>query len=149
MTLNFAKHEEEFYGVFKLVNGEEILGKAMCTIDKGSTETLIFLQDPVCTTAVNRDLGEGKIARGIGFTRWMQLSDEEFFIVREKDIVAMASMSKDVIFMYENYINGDDPAKAQQRNQVSPDSTVGYLGKIDDARALFEKIFKTKGPDNP
>ena len=26
---NYAKHEEEFYGVFKLVNGEEILGKAM------------------------------------------------------------------------------------------------------------------------
>ena len=149
MTLNFAKHEEEFYGVFKLVNGEEILGKAMCTIDKGSTETLIFLQDPVCTTAVNRDLGEGKIARGIGFTRWMQLSDEDFFIIREKDIIAIASMSKDVIYLYESYINEQDPGRAKERNEVSPDTTVGYLGKIDDARRRFEQLFKKKGPSNP
>ena len=152
MTLNFAKHEEEFYGVFKLVNGEEVLGKAMCTIsDKNipESETLIFLQDPVCTHTINKELTDGKLARGIGFSRGMQLSDEYFFIIREKDIIAIASMSKEVTYLYESYINSEDPGKAKERNEVSPDTTVGYLGKIDDARALFEKLFKNKGTFNP
>lgn len=151
MTINFAKHDEEFYGVFKLVNGDEVLGKAMCQNE--NNETLIYIQDPVCTTAVTRDMGDGKIGRGIGFTRWMQLSDEDFFIIREKDVVAVASMSKEVCYLYETYINGDDPAKAKERNEVSPDSTLGYLGKTADARALFEKLFKNKdtkeGPNIP
>ena len=31
--LNFIKHEEEFFGIFKLVNGEEVLAKAVLTKD--------------------------------------------------------------------------------------------------------------------
>ena len=27
--INYAKHDEEFYGIFKLVSGEEVLGKAV------------------------------------------------------------------------------------------------------------------------
>ena len=40
--ISYAKHEEEFYGVFKLVSGEEVLGKAVLTEDSG--ETLCFIQ---------------------------------------------------------------------------------------------------------
>ena len=149
MTLNFAKHEEEFYGVFKLVNGEQVLGKAMCTLGDRGSETLIFLQDPVCTHMIDKELNDGKLARGIGVSRWMQLSDEDFFIIREKDIIAIASMSKEVIYLYEAYINEQDPGKAKERNEVSPATPVGYLGKIDDARRRFEQLFKKKGPSNP
>ena len=30
--ISYAKHEEEFYGVLKLINGEEVLGKAEHTL---------------------------------------------------------------------------------------------------------------------
>ena len=43
--INYAKHDEEFHGIFKLVSGEEILAKAVLTEDKG--ESLIFISDPV------------------------------------------------------------------------------------------------------
>ena len=39
--ISYAKQEEEFYGVLKLVNGEEILGKAVLTDDSG--ESLCFI----------------------------------------------------------------------------------------------------------
>ena len=70
--INYAKHEEEFHGIFKLINQEEILAKAVLTEDNG--ETLAFLQDPVMIQIINKDLGEGKMMRGMGFHKWMQLS---------------------------------------------------------------------------
>ena len=38
--INYAKHDEEFHGIFKLVSGEEILAKAVLTEDHG--ESLVF-----------------------------------------------------------------------------------------------------------
>ena len=57
--INYARHDEEFYGIFKLVNGEEVLGKAVATEDNG--ETLVFLQDPVSVHAVTKEIGETKV----------------------------------------------------------------------------------------
>ena len=148
MAINYAKHEEEFYGIFKLLNGEEILAKSVLTDDNG--ETLCFLQDPVVIEIFNKELGENKLMRGIGFHRWMQLSDEEFIIIREKDIVAVASMSKEVILMYETYLSTNEGNETEEekkvrisRRRAKINEASGYLGKIDEARALFEKIYNS------
>ena len=146
MTINYAKHEEEFYGVFKLLNGEEILGKAVLT-QEGEGETLCFLSDPVVISVIEKQISEGKMMRGMGFHKWMQLSDEEFFIIREKDIIAVASMSKEIVLMYETYLANemDETHEAKQerlkRKKSSIQNAKGYLGKIDEARAQFEKLF--------
>jgi len=143
--ISYAKHDEEFHGIFKLVNGEEVLGKAILTQDE--LETLVFIQDPVCVQVVTRESEDGKVTRGMGFTKWMQLSDEDFYIIREKDIITVSSMSKEVIFMYENFIADDDPLLGKKKLKTDPDNALGYVGKIDQARKLFEKIFKDK-PSN-
>ena len=106
--INYAKHDEEFYGVFKLMNGEEILGRAVLTKEEGTNESLVFIQDPVACQVINKEIDENKVARGIGFAPWQQMSDEEFFIIREKDIITIATMKKDIVLMYEAYILGDD-----------------------------------------
>ena len=141
--INYAKHEEEFYGVFKLVSGEEVLGKAVLTEENG--ESLVFIQNPVCTLVVNKEIEDGRQVRGVGFAKWMQFSDEDFFIIREKDILSVSSMSKEVSFMYEAFVqsenNGKPPKK--DRSKIDPEPQMGYLGKIDEARNLFEKLFKT------
>ena len=87
--INYAKHDEEFYGVFKLMNGEEVLGRAVLTKEEGTNESLVFIQDPVACQVINKEIDENKVARGIGFAPWQQMSDEEFFIIREKDILTM------------------------------------------------------------
>lgn len=137
--INYAKHDEEFYGIIKLTTGEEILSKAVLTEDQG--ETIIFLSDPVLLEIFTRELEDGKVAKGLGFSSWMQMSDEEFFIVHEKDVVAIATMSKETIVMYENYLNGNSP-KDLDTSKVNLDQGMGYRGNINDARKLFEKIYK-------
>ena len=145
--INYAKHDEEFYGVFKLLNGEEVLGRAVLTEDEG--ESLVFIQEPVVTQFIDKRIDDNKMARGIGFAKWQQLSDEDFYIIREKDIITVSSMNKEIIFMYEAFIHGADGAEQKKvRMKTDLNKTQGYVGKIDEARKKFEKLFKEE-PKNP
>ena len=147
MSINYAKHEEEFYGVFKLISGEEVLGRSVLTEDQG--ESLVFIQDPVVVQLIDKPIDDKKMARAIGFTKWQQLSDEDFYIIREKDIVTISSMNKEVIFMYEAFIHGADglgEKKSKMRTELN--KTRGFIGKIDEARKRFEKLFK-EDPKSP
>ena len=141
--ISYAKHEEEFYGVFKLVSGEEVLGKAVLTEDNG--ETLCFVQNPVSTVVMNNKDHEGRNVRGVGFAKWMQFSDEDFYIIREKDVLSVSSMSKEITFMYEAFVQSETKGKPPKKDnlKIDPKPNMGYLGKIDEARNLFEKIYKT------
>ena len=143
--INYAKHDEEFYGVFKLVSGETVLGKALITED--NEESLVFIQSPVTLEFFTRELDDGKVARGMGFSHWMQMCDEEFYIIREKDIVSLATMSKETIFMYESYINDDEMPDRLDKKRLSLDEDMGLVGRIDEARKLFERIYKN--PSQP
>ena len=143
--ITYAKHEEEFYGVVKLSNGEELLAKVILTEEEG--ETLAFMQDPVGIQVINKPVDDNKMMKAMGFHKWMQLSDEEFFIIREKDIIAVASMSKEVVLMYETFLTSNDikmdnnEVKIKRRTKI--DNVKGFLGKVDQARALFEKIYNS------
>lgn len=143
--INYAKHDEEFYGIFKLISGEEVLGKAVLTED--NDETLVFLQNPVALQIIHKDLDDEKVTRGIGFAKWQQLSDDDFFILREKDIITVSSMSKAVILMYEAFVMSEVDNIDEKRSsaQTDPNRSSGYLGAIDDTRKLLEKIFKNPG----
>mgnify|MGYP001056435427 CR=1 FL=1 len=138
--ISYARHDEEFYGIFKLLNGEEVLGKAVLTEDEGST--LVFIQDPVSTQIVTKESDDGRTIRGIGFAKWMQFSDEDFFIIQEKDILTVTSMSKEVTFLYEAFLLGDNLDK-KDTTKIDPEPEMGYLGKINEARSRFERIYKS------
>ena len=113
--INYAKHDEEFHAVFKLLSGDEVLGKTILTEDNG--ETLAFVQDPVCVEIFNKDMkDENKVMRGMAFNKWMQLAEEEFYIIREKDIIAVASMNKDVMIMYKAFITGSEISEERVEN---------------------------------
>ena len=136
--INYTKKDEDFHGIFKLVSGEEVLAKAVIT--EQDVDCLIFLQDPVCVHAITKEISDQKVMRGMGFTKWMPMSDEDFFIVRDRDIITMGTMSKPIILMYEAFILGDDPTKIHRR-KTKVDNSTGYLGKIEDARTMFEKLY--------
>jgi hypothetical protein len=55
-------------------------------------------------------------------------------------------MSKEVIIMYEAYIAGEDMDEKKSRNKIELDESMGYLGKIDQARKNLENIFR--GPSH-
>ena len=105
--------------------------------------------DKNCIQFIDKEISEKKLARAIGFSKWQQLSDEDFYIIREKDIITVSSMNKEVIFMYEAYIHGADGlGEKKSRMKTDPSMTKGYIGKIDEARKRFEKIFK-EDPKSP
>ena len=143
--INFIKHEEEFYGIFKLSSGDEVLAKAVMT--KDHNESLVFLQDPLMVEIVTNPISETKVARGMGFVKWQQLSDEEFYVIREKDIVCVSTMSKQIKLLYQAYVmaEGGDPIDSKSSGyRIDPDKTMGLIGNIEDYRSLFEKIYKTR-----
>jgi len=149
MTLNYAKHDEEFYGLFKLVSGEELIAKAIISKqeDLEPVEELIFLSNPVTVEFFTKELDGGKIAKGMGLSNWMQMSDEDFFIIKEKDLISLASLSKQYILMYEAYLTGTPPEALTQKQKKDLEKNMGYLGSINEARMLFEKIYNN--PSQP
>jgi hypothetical protein len=138
--INYAKHDEEFYGIFKLLNGEEILGKSVLTEDNG--ETLVFIQNPVAIQLITKEIDDTKVARGMGFTKWQQLSDDDFFILREKDIITVSTMSKEIAFMYESFISEDTVEDIREERKAEASDMDGYLGTVNDARKYLEQLYK-------
>ena len=143
--INYARHDEEFYGVFKLVSGEDVLGKALITEDNG--ESIVFISDPVTLEIFTRELDDGKVARGMGFAHWMQMCEEDFYIIREKDIISLATMSKETLFMYNSYIGDEELPDRLNKKRLSLDEDMGLVGKIDETRRLLERIYKN--PSQP
>ena len=140
--INYARHDEEFHGIFKLVSGEEILAKAVLTEDNG--ESLVFIQDPVCIQAITKEVDDTKMVRGMGFSKWMSLSEEDFFILREKDILLVSSMSPAVVLLYESYVLGEEGTEEKkQKNKTTLKNTEGYLGHIEEARKRFKKLYES------
>ena len=52
-------------------------------------------------------------------------------------------MSKEVIIRYEAFIGGDDMDEKKKQAKIELEPSMGYLGKIDEARKLFERIYKS------
>ena len=146
--INHVKHDEDFFGIFKMTNGEEVLSRAVITVDQN--ESLIFLQDPVMVHVMTKPMSETKMVRGVGFVKWQQLSDEEFFVGKEKDVVCIATMSREVQLLYEGYLmteNGVKPTSHKAGYHIKPDKSIGYVGNTDDYREKLEDLFKAT--DNP
>ena len=139
--INYTKKDQDFHGIFKLVSGEEVLAKAVITEDSG--ECLVFMQDPVVIHTITNPISDNKVMRGMGFTKWMPMSDEDFFIVRDRDIVTMGTMSKPIILMYEAFIGGDIDPNVDHQRKTHPKHSEGYLGKIEEARKRFENLFRS------
>ena len=57
---------------------------------------------------------QGEISVDQGFDI-AKITDEEFYIIREKDLMTMATMSKPVQLMYEAYIMGDEVHERQMK----------------------------------
>ena len=78
MSINYIKHEQEFFGVIKLTSGETILGTMIAT----PGQTTIFVSDPATpnTHTVEKD---GQLGMAVGLVKWMMWSNEEFYLIQE------------------------------------------------------------------
>jgi hypothetical protein len=76
----------------------------------------------------------------------MQFSDEDFFIISEKDIISIGGLSEEMTYMYELFIkktSSDQTIEdAIKEKEVDLDKQMGYVSSVEEARKKLEKIFK-------
>ena len=143
--INYIRHDEEFYGVVKLITGEDVIGRMIATEDSDCTnKTFIYIQDPVEARLYNlkEDHKEKKIVKGISFTKWMMLSDEDFFIIPEEHIVSVGSLSEEIAYYYKNWLNEQDPSYKSDATQVEVNEDMGRVTTLKEAKNRLERIFK-------
>ena len=144
MSLNYVKHEEEFLGVAKLTNGDEVIGKFTVVKDTDGTD-VVFIVDPAKVHHGSVNIGDGKRTEMVGLKRWMYFSDEEFYIVPDNQIISLAPQSTEATMMYKMFVRQEfrheSLADIRERNEVDPTPNQGFLGTVDGNRKKFEDLF--------
>ena len=128
---------EEFYAIIKLVSGEEILSLVM--VDENDGDPVLVLQNPITMKMITNHQGTY-----IKVKSWMEMSDDDFFIIKLDKIITMTETKDNkMIDIYNNYIEDDNSIETYQPGgQVKPSSKMGYLSSVEDARKKLERIFK-------
>ena len=129
--------EEEFYSIIKLVSGEEIL--SLVSIDENDGDPLVILQNPITMRMIESPHGIH-----IKVKSWIELSSDEFFIVRPDKIITMTETKDDrLIEVYNSYIEDDDSIEVHAPSgKIKPSKKMGYVSSVEDARKKLEDIFK-------
>ena len=73
---------------------------------------------------------------------WMELPNEDIFMIRLDKIITMTeSNDQKLIKMYNHYIN-DERSEYDINGLMKPNSEMGYISSVSDARKNLEKVFK-------
>jgi hypothetical protein len=128
---------DEFYAIIKLISGEEILSLIM--IDENNGDPIVILQNPITIKMIQNSKGTF-----IKVKPWMELSDDDFFIIKYDKIITMTeTKDNNMITIYNNYIEDDSTVDLHKPGGcVRPSNKMGYISSVDDARKKLERIFK-------
>jgi hypothetical protein len=129
--------EEEFYSIIKLTSGEEIM--SLVSIDENDGDPLVVLQNPITMRMIETPHGIH-----IKVKSWMELSSDDFFIIRPDKIITMTETKDDrLIEVYNSYIEDDDmfEVSTSSSGKIKPSRKMGYLSSVKDARKKLEDIF--------
>ena len=128
---------EEFYAIIKLVSGEEVFSLIM--VDDEQEDPIIIMQNPIIIKMLHSPQGSF-----IKIKPWMELSEEDFFMIRLDKVLTMTeSTNEKLIEVYNDYISDDTSSEIEINSQgkVKPDSKMGYVSTVEDARKNLEDIF--------
>jgi hypothetical protein len=131
--------QEEFYSIIKLVSGEEVL--SLISIDDNDGDPLVILQNPIIMKMIESPQG-----LYIKVKSWMELSSDDFFIIRPDKIITMTeTKDKNLIEVYNNYIEDNDSIEVHTPSgKVKPSSKMGYVSSVEEARKSLENLYNLK-----
>ena len=136
--INYARHDEEFYGYSNYSMEKKYWQSS--SYRRQWRDSCLYSKSCMHTNYY-KETDDGRTVRGIGFAKWMQFSDEDFFILREKDILLVSSMSKEVSLCMNHFVMGDDDEKKDSAKlELQPE--MGYLGNVSAARHLLRSVIK-------
>ena len=135
---------EEFYAIIKLVSGEEVFSLIM--VDDEQEDPIIIMQNPIIIKMLHSPQGSF-----IKIKPWMELSEEDFFMIRLDKVLTMTeSTNEKLIEVYNDYISDDSSSEMEMNSQgkVKPDSKMGYVSTVEDARKNLEDIFNKEAKES-
>ena len=141
MTIQYIRHEQEFYGAIKLKTGDTLLGTMIATIeDDNPDKTVFYIQEPA-TPNMHQVEKDGQVGMAVGLLKWMMFADEDFYMVSEDDIITVAPMSMDSILMYKMWVRKEcKTSKTDVEVKMNPN--MGLVGKVSDFRSKLEDFWK-------
>jgi len=141
MTIQYIRHEQEFYGVIKLKTGDTLLGSMIATQeDDNPDKTVFYIQEPA-TPNMHQVEKDGQMGMAVGLLKWMMFADEDFYMVSEDDIITVAPMSMDSILMYKMWVRKEcKTSKTDVEVKMNPN--MGLVGKVSDFRSKLEDFWK-------
>jgi len=126
---------DEFYAIIKLVSGEEIL--SLVCPDENNGDSLLILQNPITMKMLETPHGIR-----IKVKSWMELSDDDFFIIRQDKIITMTeTKDKRIIEIYNSYIEDEEYSTEEPIGKIKLSKKMGYLSTVEEARKTLENIF--------
>ena len=126
---------EEFYGVIKLITGEEIF--ALISIEETEEDPIIMLQSPVIMKMLSNGTGQY-----VKIKPWLELPEEDLFLIKPDKIITMSEVKdKQVIHFYERYLN-DENVEIVIDGQVQLSDQIGYISTVEKSRKLLEELYK-------
>ena len=127
--------EDEFYGVIKLITGEEIFG--LVSIDENDGDPVIMLQSPVIMKVFNNPTGQY-----VKIKPWLEIPEEDIFLIKYDKIITMTEVKNEqMIQFYDRYLSDDD-FDFEVDGRVNLSDHMGLLSTVEDARKKLEEIFK-------
>tara|TARA_B100001094_G_scaffold7322_1_gene6545 strand:+ start:498 stop:899 length:402 start_codon:yes stop_codon:yes gene_type:complete len=127
--------EQEFYGIIKLITGEEIF--AMITVEENDGSPVLLVQNPVIMKVLNNGTGQY-----VKVKPWLELSNEDLFVINYDRIVTMSEVKDEqMIKFYERYME-DDSLDIEIDGKVSINPQMGFISTVEDARKKLEELYK-------
>ncbi len=128
---------DEFYGVIKLVTGEEIF--ALCSVDDNNGTPMVLVQSPVTMKVLSNGTGQY-----VKVKPWLELATEDIYLINYERIITMSEVKdKKMIEFYDRYLEEDD-VDVEIDGKVSINEKMGYLSTVSEARKMLEKLYNTR-----
>ena len=116
-------------------------------IDDNEGDPVLVLQNPITIKMIHSSKGVH-----IKVKSWLELSDDDFFIVKPNKIITLTeSKDEKIIEIYQDYLQEDsiDVYTPQSKSgKTKPSKRMGYLSSVEDARNKLEDIFKLEVEDS-
>lgn len=128
---------EEFHAVIKLVTGEEIF--SLVCVDENDGDPILLLMNPVIMKLMRNHIGQYVKVRP-----WMEIPTDSMYVITYDKIITMTEVKEgQMIEFYTRYLDDED-VDFTEDGRVKPDTKMGYISSVKEARRMLEKIYNNK-----
>jgi len=130
--------QEPFIGILKLVTGEELIS----FVCESEEEGVLMLQNPMIVVEAT-ELDDFSMIKGFKLDLWMKaaMDQDEIFFIQPDKVLTMTEANESIGNFYQENI--PHIFRNNVTNRTKPTNDMGHVGNIEQARFLFEKLYRS------